>query len=124
MKIGLALAIVASSGVFAAPLEDLPEPPGDVMLLVQPEIDFLPGAGTPITLELEKDKPLRALREIGRMSGLSIEVRGSLPATPRLTASFRDTPARDVLAWFAQQLPVRFRAEPPHKLWVLIDRAE
>ncbi len=123
---GAALALAAFWGgsTPAAPLEDLPEPLREDLLLVQSELDFLPAAQTPITLEVEEGKPIRVLREIGRRSGLAIEVRGSLPSRPLLTASFRQVRTREILVWFADQLSVHYRAEPPHKLWVLVDPAK
>ena len=91
------------------------------MVLVQSELDYLPAAERAITLEVERAEPAAVLQEIRKKSGLAIEVRGSLPGLPVLSASFRETKAKVVLTWLAEQVPVSFKAEPPNKLWVIVE---
>jgi hypothetical protein len=117
----LALCAALALGSPQAQLGGNPEPPGDHLILVQAELDHLAAAKQPITLDVEHAAPAAVLGEIARKSGITIEVRGSLPGRPALTASYRDASAKTVLTWFAGQVPVSFRAEPPNKLWVIVE---
>jgi hypothetical protein len=88
---------------------------------VQSELDLLPATQRRVTILLKGVQPAEFLEKLRKDTGLKIEVTGKLPAGPALSATFRDAEARKVLTWFAQQLPVSFRAEPPDKLWVVVD---
>ena len=129
MSTKLALLLLLLAGpVEPAPLPIEPagggEPPGDVTLLVQSELDYLPAAKRKVTLELERAKPAAALDKIRKAAaGLRIEVRGALPKTPALSGTFRETEVRKVLEWFAERVPVAFKAEPPSTLWVIVQPA-
>jgi hypothetical protein len=118
---GLCLTIAGTLALVALAIEPTPEPgpPADVQLLVQSELDYLAAAQRPITLEVERATPAAVLEQIAAHSGLEIDVRGALPRQATLTASFRDTQAKAVLAWFAEQVPVAFKAEPPNRLLVV-----
>ena len=95
-------------------------PTDDGLLLVQSELDLLPAAKRLVTLRIEKAQPAAVVEMLRKESGLTIEIEGALPARPVLSASFRDTEVKDVLRWFAKQLPVDFRAEPPNRLWIIV----
>lgn len=111
---------VATVLVAAAPPEQV-ERPGDAQLLAQSELDFLPATARTITLLVQKEKPAVVLERIRKESGLKIEVQGSLPGHPALSASFRDAEVKDVLRWFMEQLRVTYKADPPNTLWVIVE---
>jgi hypothetical protein len=98
------------------------EPPADFLVLVQSETDHLPAARRTITLTLRDAEPAAALREVGEAAGLVLEVRGALPDRPLLSAAYRDVETKAVLEWFAESVPVYYRAEPPNKLWVIVEQ--
>jgi len=95
--------------------------PGNVHRLVQAELDYLLAARRPITLEVDGAEPAAVLQQIRERSGIVIEVQGLLPNQPMLSASYRDTQAKVVLEWFAQELPISFRAEPPNTLRIFVN---
>ena len=91
------------------------------LLLVQSELDYLPAAKRPVTLQVDKAQPAVFLDIIRKHAGLTIEVRGTMPAHPGLSGSFRDAEAKEVLDWFWRELRVSFKAEPPNKLLIIPD---
>jgi hypothetical protein len=90
-------------------------------VLVQAELDYLPAVERAITLEVTEEKPAAVLQKIRKLSGLAIEVQGLLPNRPVLSASYQDTETRVILEWLAAELDLAFRAEPPNKLWIIVD---
>jgi hypothetical protein len=125
MRNGTRGSIIAAAGMLALvalALEPAPEMevPQDVLVLVQSELDYLAAAERAITLEVERAVPAAVLEQIAARSGLVIDVRGTLPPKALLTSSFRDTKTKTVLAWFAEQVPVAFKAEPPNRLLVIV----
>jgi hypothetical protein len=125
MRVGsvlLATAVTASVWAGAAPEVD-PEAPGDHLLLVQSELDYLPAAaaGKLVTVRVDDVEPGSFLEALRKASGLDLPVRGSLPKRPLLSASFRDAPTKDVLVWLAQQLPVTYKVEQPKTVWIIVD---
>ena len=116
----LALLTVTAALAADPPPESKDRAP-DTWLLVQSELDHLPAADRPITLDAKGLSPSAVLEEIGKKSGLTIQVRGSLPPGVELSPSFRDTAAGTVLKWFAEQVPVQFRARPPSTLEIFVE---
>jgi hypothetical protein len=116
-------ATLALAPAAAQPVAD-PEPPGDVQLLVHSELDYLAAADRLITVEAAKATPAAVLDQIRKKSGLTIDVQGALAARPLLSPSFRDAKAETVLVWFAEQIPVSFKAEPPNRLLVIVEEAK
>ena len=104
----------------AGPPEDFGPPP-DAQILVQSELDLLPAAKRILTLHVKDAQPADVLETLRKHSGLAIGVQGTLPAHPVLSASFRDKKLKDVLNWFAEAVSVTFRAEPPSKLWIVVE---
>jgi len=96
------------------------EPPPGLHLLIQSELSHLEGSDLPITLRIDNATPRDTLKRIEKAVGFTIEVEGELPREPRLTVSFDDTPASEVLEWFAKRVDVVYRAERETKLVVLV----
>ena len=94
--------------------------PADVLVLVQSELDHLEGAGQQISIDFDKVLPEKALAQIGKKAGLSIEVRGTLPKEPRITKSFTAATVKEILTWYAVTVPVVYKAESADKLAVLV----
>jgi hypothetical protein len=102
-----------------------PEPPGEVMLLVQSELDYLEAADRRVSIDFVEEPPARVLDRLGKTVPLDIAIVGRFPAERRLTATFRHATVRQVLGWFARQLDVYYSAEGPDELRVLVlERAE
>jgi hypothetical protein len=87
--------------------------------LIQSELDHLEAASRRITIELKDLSPSEALKRIGKAASLSIEVRGLLPQATKLEKSFEEATVKEILAWFAGEVPVLYRAEESGKLLVL-----
>ncbi len=96
------------------------EPRTRALLLVQSELSHLEGADLPITLRIDNASPRNTLSRIEKAVRFTIEVEGELPRGPGLTVSFDDTPAKEVLVWFAERVGVVYRAERATKLVVLV----
>lgn len=92
----------------------------DGLLLIQSELSYLENADRPIELEIKNATPVHALQQIGRATGITIEVQGELPSKPMLTATFRDVPAQEVLEWFSDEVQVIYRAESSRELMVFV----
>ncbi len=107
------------ASVAIAQSEQQAGPPGDVLLLIQSELSHLDGAEQRINLQVEDASPSYTLDQIEKAARFTIEVEGKLPRTPKLTVSFQETPAREVLIWFAKEVDVLYRAERGGKLVVL-----
>jgi hypothetical protein len=111
----------ASIPVLAAPVVPGPEIPDDALALVQSEVDYLPVAQRKISVEVREAVPATFLDAVRDATDLTIEVQGTLPTRPLLTASFKRTKTKKILAWFATQVPVTYKAQPPDKLIVIVD---
>jgi hypothetical protein len=115
------IAVTAASATAPRHLSTVKGPPKHGFILVQSELDLLPAAKRRITLQVDKAQPAAVLEALRKESGLTIEVQGTLPARPMLSGSFRNAHAKELLDWFARQLWVTFRAEPPNTLWIIAD---
>jgi len=91
------------------------------MILVQSELDLLPASKRLVTLKVDDARPAAFLDLLRERSGLTIEVRGALPAEPTVSGTFREVEAKELLDWFARQVRVAYRAEPPNKLSIITD---
>jgi hypothetical protein len=119
-KIGIlaiSLSLILSSGGMAQSPRDV-DTLDDVLLLIQSELDYLEAGDRRISVEIREASPDDALKEIGRKAQLTIRVKGSLPKTPRLTATFRDATVKEVLKWFAKKVGVVYRVDPGDELLV------
>jgi hypothetical protein len=114
------LSLVAISGtLLLAQSDPVEEMPVDVMLLVQSELDYLKAAQREIDVELDGATPTEALSRIGEKAGLTIKVHGKPPRELKLTRSFEGATLKEVLTWYAREVPVAYRAEGPEKLTVV-----
>lgn len=118
--------LLAAVGVTAlqpisAQLRNYPSPPPGRYALVQAELDYLPAAERTISLDVSNARPAAVLQKVEEKSGLAIEVQGSLPSRPALSASYRDTETRVILEWLAREMDLSFRAEPPNTLWIIVE---
>lgn len=93
--------------------------PSGVLLLIQSELDYLEVADREISLSLDKAEPDRALRQIAAAAGLSIELDGTLPKKPALTRSFEKATVKEVLTWYAREIPVVYKAKNPDTLVII-----
>lgn len=119
-----AIALLPLSAATAQPTGP-PDPPREVMLLIQSELDYLEVAARRVSIDFVEEPPARVLDRLGKTVPLNIAVVGRLPAERRLTATFRHATVRQVLEWFARQLDVYYSAEGPDELRVLVlERAE
>ena len=117
----LAAAGVTTLQPISAQLRNYPLPPPRHYALVQAELDYLPAAERTISLNVSDAKPAAILQEVEEKSGLAIEVQGSLPSRPALSARYRDTETRVILEWLAREMDLSFRAEPPNTLWIIVE---
>jgi len=99
-------------------------PPPDVFLLIQSELSHLEGCDLRVNVRFNQSSPRDALERIRQVARFSIEVEGELSPTPQLTASFNDTPVKEVLMWFAREVAVVYRAARGTKLIVLVKPAD
>ena len=95
------------------------EPPGDALLLVQSELEYLEVANHRISIDFKGASPEKAPEQIGKKSPLVIEIQCTLPEEPKLTRSFRDATVKAILQWLAKEVSVSYHAERPNKLIVL-----
>jgi|RhiMethySRZTD1v2_1073278.scaffolds.fasta_scaffold18928_15 hypothetical protein len=119
-SLSVMLATGASPPVFKEPATGIGATRG-AMLLVQSELDYLPASKRPVTLQVDKAQPAVFLDILRKHAGLTIEVQGTLPVLPVVSGSFRDEETKELLNWFARQLRVSFKAEPPNKLLIIPD---
>ncbi len=113
----VSLPLVIASVAIAQPLQQ-PDPAGDVRLLIQSELSHLEGAEQRINLKVKDASPSYTLDQIDKAARFTIEVEGKLPRTPKLTGVFKETPAMEVLGWFAKEVDIVYRAERGGKLVV------
>lgn len=109
------LLFVLAAAQATQPPED---PPARRNLLIQSELTLLSEAGERITLRVTDASPEHTLKQVRKAVKFEIDVEGELPRTPKLTASFEDTPAKEVLTWFAKEVDVVYRAEEGRRLVV------
>ena len=116
----IAVGLVATSvPIVSAQSGDANDFPSDVLLLTQSEVDYLEDAGREISLALVKAKPDQALKQIARIAGLALEIEGTLPRRPALTKSFENATVKEVLTWYAGEVPVVYRAKDRSTLVVV-----
>lgn len=108
--------MLASAAAAQSPAQG--DPPGDVQLLIQSELDYLEAGSRRMTIEIKGATPEVALEKIGKRAQLEITVRGTLPGRPKLTAVFRQATVKDVLKWFADETGVVYRVDSGDKLSV------
>ncbi len=113
----VSLPLLIASVAIAQPVQQA-DPPGGVLLLIQSELSHLDGAEHRINLQVKDASPSYTLDQIEKSVRFTIEVKGTLPRTPKLTGVFKETPAREVLRWFAKEVDVVYRAERGGKLMV------
>lgn len=116
VTIGLSFASIMTALAQSGNTNDIP---ANAMVLVQSELDHLASANRKISVEFDKVVPEAALTRIGKSADLSIEIHGSLPKTPLLSKSFENVTVKEVLVWFAETVPVLYRAEGSDKLAVM-----
>jgi hypothetical protein len=112
------LALAVSPLVAADPPPPTPKP--ENFLLISPGSGHLPATGRLISIEANGLAGGGARRD-RRKSGLTIEIKGSLPKDVLLSPSFKDAPTKTILTWLAEKLPIQFRAEPPNTLTVFVE---
>lgn len=95
-----------------------PDPTGDGLLLIQSELSHLEGGDQRINLQVKDASPSYTLDQIEKAVRFTIEVKGKLPRMPKLTGVFKETPAMEVLRWFAKEVDVVYWAERRGKLLV------
>ena len=61
-----------------------------------------------INFEVKDESPDVTLEKLGKKVPLEITVKGTLPAKPKLTATFREATVKEVLKWFADETGVVF----------------
>ena len=66
-------------------------------------------------------QPKEILEQVRDKVKLAIEVRGLLPKEPRLTKSFVNATVKEILSWYAREVPVIYKAEGSKKLVVLVN---
>jgi len=109
------LVIVLATNVVAQ--TDAPyDPP-----LIQSELDYLAVAGRRVSLDFKELQPKEVLEQIGEKVKLDIQVRGLLPKEPRLTKSFANATVKEILSWYAREVPVIYKAKNSEKLVVLVN---
>jgi hypothetical protein len=116
--VAVVFALLSVSTSFAQASDQL-EPPGDALLLVQSELEYLEVANQRISIDFKEASPEKALEQIGKKLPLVIEIQRTLPEEPKLTRSFRDAKVKEILQWFASEVSVSYHAERPNKLLVL-----
>ncbi len=115
----LALAAVGYCSVVVTAQAPESYPPGDEMLLVQSELDYLENADRRIDVKIEQATPAAALQVIRERSGLTIDVKGTLPAGPELTVSMRGVSVREVLKWYGKKVGAVYRVERGDRVVVI-----
>jgi hypothetical protein len=109
------LVIVLATNV-AAQTDAQYDPP-----LIQSELDYLAVASRRVSLDFKELQPKEVLGQIGKKAKLDIEVHGLLPKEPRLTKSFANATVKEILSWYAREVPVIYKAEGSEKLVVLVN---
>ena len=89
--------------------------------LIQSELDYLAVANRRVSLDFKGLQPKEILEQIGDKVTLDIEVRGLLPKEPRLTKSFANATVKEILSWYAREVPVIYKAKGSEKLVVLVN---
>jgi len=112
------LALMMLSSVAAAQSPPREDPPGDVGLLIQSELDYLEAGSRRISFEVKDESPGVTLEKLGKKVPLEITVKGTLPAEPKLTTTFREATVKEVLKWFADETGVVYRVDRGDKLTV------
>jgi hypothetical protein len=89
--------------------------------LIQSELDYLAVSSRRVSLDFKELEPKKTLEQIGDKVKLDIEVRGFLPNEPRLTKVFVNATVKEILSWYAREVPVIYKAEGSEKLVVLVN---